>query len=195
MRVAKNRTEIEGPIRNGVADLSLNETAALLMLSSDVRELLNFAKRAEGPSGEALVNFCIANDVGVIQTPGYNPFAGRSEAEQLEWMVFTLFVSCDRAAGRGGMDPEHAWPHVEYLLQRPFQNVAEWLGEAGDGWRRACGFNPFPEGVKQAWTVFRDAHAHATPADLEAEHRGLKDRFDKDLAMKLVRRRRRERRR
>jgi hypothetical protein len=54
MRVAKSRTEIEDQMRNGVADLSLNGAAALLMLSSDVRKLLNFAKQAEGLSGEAL---------------------------------------------------------------------------------------------------------------------------------------------
>src|SRR5271165_5330168 len=44
MRVAKNRAEIENQMRSGVADLSLNEVAALLMLSSDVRALLSFAK-------------------------------------------------------------------------------------------------------------------------------------------------------
>jgi Protein of unknown function (DUF3102) len=37
MRTAKHRATIEGQIRNGVADLSLNEAAALLMLTSDVR--------------------------------------------------------------------------------------------------------------------------------------------------------------
>jgi hypothetical protein len=52
MRVAKNRAEIETQMRNGVADLSLNETAALLMLPSDVRKLLNFARTADGLSGE-----------------------------------------------------------------------------------------------------------------------------------------------
>jgi len=121
MRVAKNRAEIEAQIRNGVADLSLNEAAALLMLSSDVRKLLNFAKQAEGLSGEALIEFCIVNNVAVIQDSNYNPFAGRSEAEKLEWCLFTLFLSYDRAAGRVGFDPEDAWRHVEYLLQRPFQ--------------------------------------------------------------------------
>src|SRR6516164_3462768 len=55
MRVANNRAEIENQMRSGVADLSLNEVAALLMLSSDVRKLLNFAKQADGLSGEALV--------------------------------------------------------------------------------------------------------------------------------------------
>ncbi len=135
MRVAKNRAEIEGQIRNGVADLSLNEAAALLMLSSDVRKLLNFANQAEGLSGEALIEFCIANNVAVITTENYDPFARRSEAEKLEWMVFALFLSYDRAAGRSGFDPDDAWRHVEYLLQRPFQNVAECLGPAGDEWR------------------------------------------------------------
>ena len=92
MRVAKNRAEIENQMRDGVADLSLNEVAALLMLSSDVRELLNFANQAEGLSGEALIEFCIANNVAVITTENYDPFAGRSEAEKLERTVFTLFL-------------------------------------------------------------------------------------------------------
>jgi Protein of unknown function (DUF3102) len=48
MRVAKNREEIENQMRNGVGDLSLNEAVALLMLSSDVRKVLDFAKQAEG---------------------------------------------------------------------------------------------------------------------------------------------------
>src|SRR5512145_2301019 len=40
MRTAKTRTTIEDRIRNGVADLSLNEAAAMLVLSSDVKQLL-----------------------------------------------------------------------------------------------------------------------------------------------------------
>src|SRR6516164_6174986 len=80
MRVAKNRTEIEAQIRNGVADLSLNEAAALLMLSSDVRKLLAFARDAENLSGDELIERCIAEGVGVIVDRDYDPFAGRSEA-------------------------------------------------------------------------------------------------------------------
>ena len=125
MRVANNRAEIENQMRSGVADLSLNEVTALLMLSSDVRKLLNFAKQADGLSGEALVEFCIANNVGVIKDSGYDPFAGRSEAERLEWLLFTLFLSYDGAAHRAGFDPEDAWGHVEYLLQRPFPHRAD----------------------------------------------------------------------
>ena len=103
-----------------VADL----VEALLMLSSDVRKLLDFAK-ADGLSGEALIEFCIANDVAVIKDSGYDPFAGRSEAEKLEWLVFRLFLSYDGAAHRAGFDPEDAWGHVEYLLQRPFPHRAD----------------------------------------------------------------------
>jgi hypothetical protein len=153
MRVAKNRAEIEAQIRISVADLSLNEVAALLMLSSDVRKLLNFTKQADGLSGEALVEFCIANNVAVIKDSGYDPFAGRSEAERLEWSVFTLFLSCDTEAGRGGMDPDHAWTHVEWILQRPFQNVDEWLGDEGVKFRSS--WSRHPEVGKQFKTDWR----------------------------------------
>lgn len=118
MRVAKNRTEIEGQMRNDVADLSLSETAAMLMPSSDVRKFMSFAKTAENLSGEALVEFCIANDVAAIRSPDYNPFACCNEAEKLEWHIFALFLASDSDLG---FDPEGASYHVEWLLQRPFK--------------------------------------------------------------------------
>jgi hypothetical protein len=186
MRVAKNRAEIEAQIGNGVADLSLNEAAALLMLSSDVRKLLNFSKQAEGLSGEALIDFCIANDVAVITTPDYNPFHGRSEAEKLEWLAFGLFL-----AHFAGWTPDGAGQHVEWLLQHSFQNVDELLGPTGDRWRDAIGMRHPGQQFRAEWPAFRDAHGHATLADLEEELRGLQARFDKDLAMKLVRQRQR----
>jgi hypothetical protein len=182
MRVAKNRAEIEAQIRNDVADLSLNEVAALLMLSSDVRKLLNFAKQADGLSGEALIEFCIANNVGVIKDSGYDPFAGRSEAEKLEWLVFTLFLSYDGAAHRAGFDPEDAWGNVEYLLQRPFQNVDEWLGPPGAEWRAIYGIRHPAEQFNTNWAAFRDAHRHATLADIQAEGMALRTRFEEDKA-------------
>lgn len=198
MRTAKNREEIETPMRNGVADLSLNETAALLMMSSDVRKLLNFAKQADGLSGEALVDFCIANDVAVIRDRDYNPFAGRSDAEKLEWQLFTLFLSYDPTAARAGFAPGDAWQHVEYLLQRPFQNVDEWLGPAGDEWSRRCTGRHLTEPFKADWAAFRAARRDVTFADVETEAAALQARFDKDRAagvakpvVKPVRRRRR----
>ena len=188
MRLAKNRAEIEANTQSiADLDLTLNEAAALLVLSSDVRKLFEFSKQAEGLSGEAFVEFCIANNVGVIQTPNYNPFAGRSEAEKLEWHVFALFLSYDGAAGRAGFNPEHAGLHVEYLLQRPFQNVAEWLGPEGDEWRRRCcgTGNPTVQ-FKTAWAAFRDAHSHATLADVEAALEALCARFKEAKAAGVI---------
>jgi hypothetical protein len=195
MRCAKNRAEIEAAKSAGVADLTLNEAAALLMLSSDVRKLLNFARTAEGLSGEALVEFCIANNVAVIKSSGYNAFAGRSEAEKLEWMVFTLFLSYKRGV-RGGLDPDEASAHVEYLLQRPFQNVDEWLGPDGDDWRRRCGTSKYQtEQFKTAWAAFRDAHRPLSIADIEAESEalrvGYKEAEDAGVFKSAKRRRRR----
>jgi hypothetical protein len=198
MRVAKNRDEVEAQIRNGATDLSLNETAALLMLSSDVRKLLNFGKMAEGLSGEALVDFCIANDVAVIQDHGYDPFFGRSEAEKLEWQVFVLFLSCDSAVGRDGWAPQEAWMHVEYLLQRPFQNIHEWLGPEGHKWRARGAGGHLSEEFKTGWAAFRDAHRDATFAEVEAETHALQAKFEKEKAngtIKPINRSRKTRRR
>ena len=131
---------------------------------------------------EAFIEFCIANNVAMIHDGSYNPFHGRSEAEKLEWLAFIMFLSCDTAANRGGWDPDNAAQHVEYLLQRPFQNVDEWLGPEGDEWRARCvGRNP-TEQFKTEWAAFRDAHRNATKADLEAEHVALCARFHEDQA-------------
>src|SRR5271157_2262727 len=71
-------------------------------------------------------------------------------------------------------DTQDAWSHVEYLLQRPFQNVDEWLGPEGDEWRRRCmGAQGPSEQFKTGWVAFRDAHRDATLADIEAEHEAL----------------------
>ena len=195
MRCAKNRAEIEAARSAGIADLTLNEAAALLMLSSDVRKLLNFARKAEGLSGEALVEFCIANNIAFIKSPSYNPFAGRSEGEKLEWKVFTLFLSWERGV-RAGFDPDEAWMHVEYLLQRPFQNVDEWLGPDGDEWRRRCGGKYQPtEEMRGAWAAFRDAHRHATLGDIEAEGEALRIGYQEAKAASVFKSAKRRRRR
>jgi hypothetical protein len=196
MRLAKNRAEIEK--RNddcGFGDLTLNEAAALLMLSSDVRKLLDFAKQAEDLSGEAFVEFCIANNVAVFHDQDYDPFHGRSEAEKLEWLVFTLFLSCDTSVPRGGFDPEHAWHHVEYLLQRPFQNVDEWLRPEGDVWCRVGfgGHRPSEQFMTE-WAVFRAAHRNATLADVAAEHEANCARFRADTAAGVIEPAKRQRR-
>jgi hypothetical protein len=182
MRCARSRKEIEANTQS-FADLNLNEVAALLMLSSDVRKLLDFAKQAEGLSGDALVDFCLANNVGVITDPSYDPFAGRDEAEKAEWLIFAQFLSYDPEAGRSGYAAADAWRHVEYLLQRPFQNVAEWLGPEGDKWRRMTGSpRGMSETFKAAWAAFYETRRNDTPADSHLRMDALQRRWEADQA-------------
>jgi hypothetical protein len=184
MRLAKNRTAIEGQIRNGVADLSLNEAAALLMLSSDVRKVLDFARDCENLPADEVIERCIANGFAVISTPGYDPFFGRSEAEKLEWYLFQMFLSYD---GAGGLSPYRGEPagvsrHVEWLLQRPFQNVAEWLGEEGDKWRRALGMRAMPDQLKTDWLAFLIQHRDWTLPEAVKKFESLQSEWEQGLA-------------
>ena len=180
MRLAKNRTAIEEQIRNGVADLTLNEAAALLMLTSDVRKLLNFAKDFEHLSGDELIERCIAEGVGLIHTPNYDPFEAMTEAETLEWQLFTVFQSYDGTAGRSGGEPQRVADHVEYILQRPFQNVSEWLGEEGDKWRKTCGTSTVSEQFKTAWAAFLAERRDSKLTDVVQELETLQKRFEQE---------------
>lgn len=146
--------------------------------SSDVRKVLNFARDCEHLSGDQLIERCIAEGVGVIQSPNYNPFAGRTEMEKLEWHVFLLFLSFDRDAGRAGGEPERVTDHVEWILERPFQNVGEWLGEEGDKFRG----RKVPEQFKAGWAVFFDKHRHRELADVIKELETLQKQFEQTLA-------------
>ena len=164
MRVAKNRAEIEAQKRNDVADLTLNEAAALLALSSDVRKLFEFAKQTDGLSGEELVRACLDAGVGIITTPGYNPFYGRSDDERREWKLFALWL-----AVRQQRSADAAWRHVEWLLQRPFQNVAEWLGEEGAKCRAQWMMGQISETLKADWSRWSAERGLMTETEIEAE--------------------------
>jgi hypothetical protein len=181
MRCARNREAIEANPQC-VADLSLNEAAAMLMLSSDVRKLLNFTKECEGLSGEALIERCIAEGVAVIQSPDYDPFAGRTEAEIIEWNLFNAFLSVDVATDRAGGEPGKVWQHIEWVLQRTFQNVAAWLGEEGDRFRRRCGIRPVSENYKADWATFLSERRGYTLADAHHELQTLQQQYSQTLA-------------
>jgi hypothetical protein len=193
MRLAKNRAAIEDQIRNSVADLSLNEAAALLMLSSDVRKMLNFFKECENLPGDEFIERCIAEGIGVIRDPGYNPLAGRSEPEQLEWHLFIMFLSYDGAVGRDGGEPQGVAHHVEWVLQRPFQNVTEWLGDEGDKWRMAQGMKAVPEQVKTDWTTFLDQHREWTAPDVVKKLESLQTEFNQARAAQAMKPNRKQR--
>jgi hypothetical protein len=117
-----------------------------------------------------------------ITEPGYDPLFGRSEAEILEWHLYMMFLSFDRAAGRSGGEPDGVASHVEWLLQRPFQNVAEWLGEEGDKWRAVQRMPAMPESCKTDCAVFLDQHRGWTLPDVVNKLRSLQSEFEAEKA-------------
>ena len=162
MKLAKNRATIEKEMANpqSVADLTLNEAAALCVLAGRLEKMMDFAKRAETCSGDDLVNLCVQQGFAVIQDEGYDPFAGRSEVEHRDWILFGFFL---------GNGSESAFSHVEWLLQRPFQNVAEWLGPEGDRCRRAWHLKPVSDDCREAWAQFQIEYAGKTTDEIWAE--------------------------
>jgi hypothetical protein len=169
MRIAKGREVIESKIRSGVADLSLNQAAALLVLTSKIDALLDFAKQLQDATdSDTFLQLCLDHDVGVISTPGYDMFGGRTDEEKREWHVFMLFL-----AQTCGWSPKNAFGHVEWLCQRPFQNVADWLG--ADKWRASpfVRMRPIPAATKAAWATFAAAHTEWTLDALLAELENL----------------------
>jgi hypothetical protein len=107
--------------------------------------------------------------------PGtYNPLAGRSDEERREWHVFMLFL-----VQRCGFHPLRASGHVEWVLQRPFQNVGEWLGSEGDKFRKQTRMHPIPDATKESWQQFLVEQGDRPQADivaeLEAIERGLRE--------------------
>src|SRR5207245_2805783 len=112
---------------------------------------------------EELVALCIAEGVGLIQTPDYDPFAGRSDEEIRDWHLFGLFLGGSKGA----------CCHVEWILQRPFQNVEEWLGEEGDRFRKAVGMPAVPVKCHKAWRRMCADYHDKTLVDIEMELRRI----------------------
>jgi Protein of unknown function (DUF3102) len=174
MKLAKNKAEI-AKYATDIADLTLNEAAALCVLAGRIAKLLEFAKQAENASPEEVVSLCVAQGFTVIQDPDYDPFYGRSEREQLDWILFGWFV---------GDGHESSFNHVEWLLQRPFQNVEEWLGPEGDKFRKQWWMKPVPEKCKALWKKFQADHAHLTEKQIEAEIKSINEAYQKKLEQK-----------
>jgi hypothetical protein len=150
MRIAKNRATIEMNIRSGVADLTLGQAAALMMMTADMRKVLDFVREVESAAApEQIISLCIEHGVGYIHDPSYNMYAGRTDEEKRDWHVFALFLVQSH-----GCYPQGALHHIEWVLQRPFQNVSEWLGDEGDKFRTRCGWRPIPPQVKTDWWAF-----------------------------------------
>jgi Protein of unknown function (DUF3102) len=165
MRIAKNRQAIEARNAQHVADLTLNQAAALLVMTSDMKRLLDFTAQLENVNDpEAFLKICLDNGVGAIVDHSYDPFAARTEEEKREWNLFCLFL-----VRHCGGAPDGVEQHVEWLLQRPFQNVAEWIGPEGDKCRLAWQWKTLPPKLKEAWSRFAADHASRSIEDIAAE--------------------------
>lgn len=125
--------------------------------------MLAFSAQLENTiSSEEFVKLCLDHGVGILRDPNYHPLAGRTENESRDWE----FSSCTSCAY-----PEAAAGHVEWLLQRPFQNVAEWLGAEGDKYRSRP-FWPTPEipvKPRADWFTFAAEHAAKSFDEIVAE--------------------------
>jgi len=157
MRCARNREAIEDQIRNGVADLSLNEAAAMLMLSSDVRKLFALTQTMESLQGEELIKFCADNDIATLT----NPFGARDPTDQeyVEWNLFALFLMREF-----GWPLDNAFHHVEYVQSRGTL-LADWMkpNPIRDAWL------PISQATFDAWNAFLESNRSRTLQDVEAE--------------------------
>src|SRR5258706_3006884 len=149
IRIAKNREAIESQIRNGVADLTLGQAAGLMMMTADLKKVLDFYRQIETTDDpEKIVNLCIEHGVGYIRDPDYNMFANCTEEEKREWHVFLLFL----VKHEGALVDAGVTEHVEWILQKQFKTVEEWLGPEGNKfrwWR-----NPIKAEFIEIWRAF-----------------------------------------
>jgi hypothetical protein len=159
MRCAKNRSAIEEQAKSAtVADLTLNEAAAILMLSSDVRKLLEMTKTMDGLQGEDLIKFCADNDIATISG---NIFGAPepTDQERVEWNLFVLFL-----ARTCGFSVEGAAFHVEWVQSRG-SLLADWMkpNPIRDAWM------PIPQATFDAWNTFLAANRGRSLDDVTSE--------------------------
>jgi Protein of unknown function (DUF3102) len=165
MRCAKNRAAIEANTQC-VADLTINEAAAVLMLSSDVQKLFDFAKQAEGLDGdaEAIVSLCAQEGIAVMRD---NPFGAKEfseleTGEQLEWYLRILI------GVKNGTPLEAAGYYVERDQSRGYP-PGWWYGAEGDSWRKRYGHEEMPQSRKDEWEEILASNRERTIDDIKAE--------------------------
>jgi hypothetical protein len=100
----------------------------------------------------------------VFKDDKYNPFLNCDDAAIREWHLFGSFLvlECGWAAGDAG-------GHIEWVLQRPFTTVDEWLGPEGIRFRKITYMIPLPNSCSGAWHAFRERHSARTMADIVTE--------------------------
>jgi hypothetical protein len=170
---AKRRTW-EDVFNDKVGQAKLQHAVDLLEMGAD-------------PNGEKVAKLLREASAFVIKSPpgSYNPFAGRSEEEHLEWHLFMIYLSFDPDAGRDGGEPLGVSAHVEWILQRPFQNVAEWLGDEGAKFRGSSSAVRISEDFKAGWSAFLDEHRDWSLEQAVAHLQSLQRKFEEERAARM----------
>jgi hypothetical protein len=188
MRCAKSRDEIEEQIRNGVADLSLSEAAAILALSSDMKKLLEFVRRAEGMDTGDLIEHCAENGIAVItKSPfGAPEFSELDDPEKLEWLLYQVWSvrrggSCEATAYYSDRLQTRGW-----RVTMNCKDNEQWFGDWGDRYRKSYG-KVIPQFVKDDWFAFYESNRARALTDVEAE---IKQLFEQEQARPRLRKRR-----
>jgi hypothetical protein len=81
---------------------------------------------------------------------------------------------------------------VESVLQRPFQNVAEWLGEEGEKFRAQWRMRQISEAFKTDWLTFAAECPSLSESEIDAELTAI-DEAPKPLPMRRRGRQKRDR--
>ena len=140
------------------------------------------------PNSEKVQKLIREGAAVIIKSPPgtYDPLHGRSDEEKREWHVFTLFLSYDPERQAGG-EPQGVVRHVEWILQRPFQNVSEWLGPEGDNFRKQQRWaGSISEQFKADWAAFLAKNRDRDLADLIKELETRQQRFEQDRTAGII---------
>lgn len=129
-----------------------------------MRHVCDILSMGADPNGEKVQKLIREASVCTIHDPGYDPFAGRTEEEKREWLLFMLFL-----LRHCGFPPEHAGHHVEWLLRNGWNTLAEWLGNEGDKYREVRNMKPCASDLKEAWRAFAAQHVSRALPELVAE--------------------------
>jgi Protein of unknown function (DUF3102) len=157
MRCAKSREDTEKRIGGG--DLTLNEAAAMLVLSSNTRKLFDFIKEVERlDDPEEIMEACLRT--GVAQFAGTLDYhSGYSDAENREWLLFMLYM-----VRHVRWPTEYADDHICWLKRHGYKAPSEWMGEEGEKHRRQWSIREMSDELKGCW---RDLLAQTQHLDVE----------------------------
>jgi hypothetical protein len=135
------------------------------IMASNADDLARIWKHIEdGVSTEEIQGFLSEQGFALITIHDeyYDPFVHCDEDGKRAWLIWLHWIL------RSGYEPNGAWSHTEWVLQRQFKTPEEWMGEEGIKWRRSVGMRPeFPKKMLRAWAPFFSEHGGKSLSDIE----------------------------